>query len=90
VFPHGDYDTFILSLERLSGTNALRSHMHSLRARWLKASVRRLPGPPLGRAAGKERVRLHFMQARSVAGCRRSKAACSTRRAAGTAPATVL
>ena len=35
VFPHGEFDGFIAAVERLSGTNALKHHMHDTRMRLL-------------------------------------------------------
>ena len=42
VFPHGDLDAFICGVERLSGTNAVKHHMHDTRMRLLR--VRRWLG----------------------------------------------
>lgn len=36
VFPHGDFDSFIGNVERLSGTHTLRHELHELRIRLLR------------------------------------------------------
>ena len=36
MFPHGDFDSFIGNVERLSGTCALRHEVHELRMRLLR------------------------------------------------------
>ncbi|KAI3426907.1 hypothetical protein D9Q98_006851 [Chlorella vulgaris] len=45
VFPHGEFDAFICGVERLSGTNAVKSHMHDQRMRMLK-EVQDIADPP--------------------------------------------
>lgn len=36
VFPHGDFDSFICAMERLSGTKAMHHEMHQARMRVLE------------------------------------------------------
>lgn len=36
MFPHGDFDSFIGNVERLSGTHMLRHELHELRIRLLR------------------------------------------------------
>lgn len=40
IFPHGEFDAFICTLERLSGTNALKHHMREKRAELLRVRLR--------------------------------------------------
>lgn len=50
VFPHGEFDAFICGVERLSGTNAVKSHMHDQRMRMLK--VGQTPAQAMGWVGG--------------------------------------
>ncbi|KAL4443311.1 hypothetical protein ABPG75_011048 [Micractinium tetrahymenae] len=45
IFPHGEFDAFICTLERISGTNVLKHHMREKRAELLR-EVQDIADPP--------------------------------------------